>query len=236
MEVLVDYNNLRRQDLVKGPKLIIDKVLGALSIAHLTGVARVNFRLYDGWYQDQFLTRRAQDVSTEVLANYPSTYTVTESGTSRKIVVTVELAYSLKSDPGTHVWHTYRMRTAPRNLSCADPAVIGCAITPCDLSSMYLFFRDKKCPNSACRMEPQNLINRGEQKLVDGMLSSDLYYLHRQGEQSIVVVSSDDDMWPAIRTVLDLGMHVIHVHPLPGYRVPSYYSRGRAPRYTELDM
>lgn len=236
MEILVDYNNLTRPDLKKGTRFVVEKVLVALGFRYLEAASRVNIRLYDGWYQEKNLTRRAQDVSAEIKAHFPGVHTVTDGVATKKVVVNVEMAYSLKIDPGTDIWHTYRMRNAPRGLSCANPVMVGCPVTPCQLLNTHLFFKENKCPEAVCTIEPKQLINRGEQKLIDGMLAADLYYLHLQKEPHVVVVSSDDDMWPAIRTVLDLGMHVIQVHPLKGHRVPMYYPRGRAPKYTELDI
>lgn len=234
--MLIDYNNLIRSDLRKGPTFVVEKVLTALGYSHLAGVPRVNVRLYDGWFQEKNLTQRAQDVSAEIKANFPGVHAATDGLATKKLVVNAEMAYSLKIDPGTDIWHTYRMRNSPRGLSCADPMIVGCTMTPCQLSNTHLFFKSNKCPEAACAIEPKQLINRGEQKLIDGMLAADLYYHHLQKEPHVVVVSSDDDMWPAIRTVLDLGMHVIQVHPLKGHRVPPYYPRGRTPKYTELDM
>lgn len=236
MEILIDYNNLTRPDLGKGPKFIVDKVLAALGHRHLENTSRANIRLYDGWYQEHHLTQRAQNVSTAIMANFPGVHTINHGSATKKLMVNVEMAYSLKIDPGTDIWHTYRMRNSPRGLSCGDPAKAGCTMTPCLLLNTYLFFKENRCPQTACAIEPKHMINRGEQKLIDGMLAADLYYLHLQKEPHVVVVSSDDDMWPAIRTVLDLGMHVIQVHPLKGHRVPAYYPRGRAPKYTELDL
>jgi len=236
VEILIDYNNLTRPDLGKGPKFVVEKVLAALGFSQLAGVSRVNIRLYDGWYQARNLTVRAQDVSATIKAHFPGIHTVTDGAVTKKLVINVEMAYSLKIDPGTDIWDTYRMKSAPRGLSCADPVSVGCVVTPCQLLNTHMFFKANKCPETACAIEPKHLLNRGEQKLIDGMLAADLYYLHLQKEPHAVVVSSDDDMWPAIRTVLDLGMHVIQVHPLKGHRVPVYYARGRAPKYTELDM
>ena len=236
MEILIDYNNLASSDRKKGPKFVVEKVLAAMGYSHLAGVTRANFRLYDGWFQEKNLTPRAQDISAAIKTNFPGIHTVTDGSVTKKLVINVEMAYSLKIDPGTDIWHTYRMRNSPRGLSCGDPVNVGCSVTPCQLLNTHLFFKGSKCPEAACAIEPKHLINRGEQKLIDGMLAADLYYLHLQKEPHVVVVSSDDDMWPAIRTVLDLGMHVIQVHPLKGHRVPPYYARGRAPKYTELDM
>src|SRR6185312_2148922 len=163
MDVLVDYNNLPRIVLNQGPKLIVERIMAVLG-THVADEKRVNVRLYDGWYQNQDLTRRAQAVSVEVAANFPATHIVPDvTTTNKKVLVNVEMAYSLKIDPVAPIWHTYRMKAAPRNLSCADPIASGCTFSPCELLSTHLFFRDHKCPNVGCTVSPVNLINRGEQ-------------------------------------------------------------------------
>jgi hypothetical protein len=133
MDVLVDYNNLTRSDLTKGPKFVVERVLAALSHSYLFPATRVNVRLYDGWYQEHSLTKRAQDVSAQVKADFPGTHTVTDGVATKRLVVHVEMAYSLKIDPGTDILHTYRMRNSPRGLSCANPVTVGCTASPCEL-------------------------------------------------------------------------------------------------------
>jgi uncharacterized LabA/DUF88 family protein len=236
MEVLVDYSNLRHAERAKGPTYVIDRVVTALGLPHLGPYSRVTFRLYDGWYENQTLTRRAQDASAEILRDFPLTKTLTDGLSTKAIVVNAELAYSLKIDPGTHLWHTFRLKGAPWNLSCAHPAAVGCTTSPCDLAFTHSFFLNNKCPNVLCKLTPSNLIARSEQKLVDTMIAADLYYLHLQKTPIVALVSSDDDMWPTIKTALDLGMHVIQVHTVPGHTTPSFYTRGPRPSYTEIHM
>src|SRR5260370_30270728 len=135
--MLIDYNNLTRSDLGKGPKFVVEKVLAAVGYSHLAGVSRVNVRLYDGWYQEKDLTKRAQDVSAAIKADFPGTHIATDGSAIKKLVINVEMAYSLKIDPGTDIWHTYRKRNSPRGLYCADPVNVGCAVIPCQLLNTH---------------------------------------------------------------------------------------------------
>jgi uncharacterized LabA/DUF88 family protein len=82
----------------------------------------------------------------------------------------------------------------------------------------------------------EQLIYKSEQKLVDTMLAADLIYLCLQRDRKVAVVSSDDDMWPAIKTVLNLGMTVLHVHTSAGRRTPQFYTRGGLPTYVEMNI
>ena len=141
--MLIDYNNLTRCDLGKGPKFVVEKLLAGLGYSHLADVSRVNVRLYDGWYQERNLTQRAQDVSAAIKANFPGVHTATDGSATKKLLVNVEMAYSLKIDPGTDIWNTYRMRNSPRGLSCADPVIVGCTVTPCQLLNTHLFFKGR---------------------------------------------------------------------------------------------
>ena len=74
-------------------------------------------------------------------------------------------------------------------------------------------------------MRQNDVLQKWEQKLVDTMLVSDLIFLATRGERDLVVVSSDDDIWPGIRTALQLGARVTQVHT-GGRETPADYTRG----------
>jgi uncharacterized LabA/DUF88 family protein len=236
VQVFVDYANVHRADRSRGLVYVVDKAIDALGFAHLQSESRVSFRLYDGWYLNRTPTRHAQTVAAELLANFPFTRTVTDGTKNTKIIINAELAYSLKIDPATHLWHTFRQRGYPTGLSCHHPAVVGCNESVCSLVAMHTFISTQRCPLPTCGISPGQVLHKNEQKLVDTMLAADLMYLHLQKEPKVAIVSSDDDMWPAIKTVLDLGMTILHIHTLPGHRTPAFYSRGPRPCYTELSL
>ena len=85
-------------------------------------------------------------------------------------------------------------------------------------------------------MSPGEVLAREEQKLVDTMLVVDLAHLARQGGSVLVVVSTDDDVWPGIRFALLLGAVLIHVHPIPGRSTPRQYRRLMTATYTEVSL
>jgi len=236
MELFVDYNNLPRADLGRGLVYVVDRILSVLGYLHLHTHTRVHFRLYDGWYSNRTPTRRAQAISTELLANFPLTRTFSDGTNTTTLIVNAELAYSLKIDPSHHLWHTFRQRSFPRDLGCHHPTSVGCTAPTCVLSPMHTLIATGRCPSAGCGLIPDQMLHRNEQKLVDTMLAADLLFLHLQRQSIAVIVSSDDDMWPAIKTVLDLGMTIIHVHTHPGRRTPAIYSRGPRPSYTEINL
>jgi hypothetical protein len=236
MNILVDYNNVPLADQNRGPSFVINKIINTLGFHLIQPHLRINFRLYDGWYEEHFLTRRAQFVSSEILNDFPSTRTLIDGTNKHKIIVNAELAYSLRIDPGRHLWHTFRKRGYPSNLRCHNPIHTGCTASPCQMAATYSFLANQICPELGCGVRPEDLIFRGEQKLVDSMLSVDLIYSHLQGESQVAIVSSDDDMWPSIKTNLQLGMSIIHIHTIPNRRTPSHYSTGPKGSYIQCNL
>ena len=82
----------------------------------------------------------------------------------------------------------------------------------------------------------QLIVRRREQKLVDTMLAADVFFNVHSNAHQIALVSSDDDLWPAINTALQFGVEVIHLHTVSGHTTrPSYLRVGRAD-YTELSL
>ena len=87
------------------------------------------------------------------------------------------------------------------------------------------FLEEQRCPGNGCTVRQNDVLQKWEQKLVDTMLVSDLIFLATRGERDLVVVSSDDDIWPGIRTALQLGARVTQVHT-GGRETPADYTRG----------
>jgi uncharacterized LabA/DUF88 family protein len=80
------------------------------------------------------------------------------------------------------------------------------------------------------------LLYRTEQKLVDTMIAADLFALHLQSSRRIAVVTSDDDLWPPIKLLLQLGVQVFHIHTIPGRRTPQFYCRNAGTDYIQLEL
>ncbi len=236
MDILVDYNNVPEIQRRRGAMFVVDKIVNALGSAHLAHTQRVSFRLYDGWYENQSPTRRAQQVAAEVQQQTPRAITLGCGLEQTKIIVNVELAYSLKAAPAQHIWHTYRPRYYPGDVKFRDPRTAGCSDPDCPLVAMYRLFQDRHCPQAGCELTPEAFLYRSEQKLVDTMMAADLFSLHLQSSKEIVVVTSDDDLWPAIKLVLQLGIRVFHIHTLPGRRTPPFYCRSAGSDYIQLEL
>lgn len=234
LDILVDYDNISRVDRNFGLDFVVDKVLTTLSAQHLQPFHRATFRLYGGWYRKQRLTRYAQQVAASALASFPTVKTVVDGGASSKLIVNVELAYSINVNPSFHLFHTYRPRQGHGGISCSNPSRL-CSTSGCRMADTYAAFNNNCCPDPGCSVDTGRLFSRNEQKLVDSMVVADIFHAVSSGARAIAVVSSDDDMWPGIMTAVEFGIRVFHVRTRPG-PVKNFYSGGMSRKYTSLTL
>ena len=233
MDVLVDYYNIPQQERRKGIAYLINRIMSAIVPRVTVRERRVDMRLYGGWYEDTSPTRDAQHLEREL----PGPTLIPIDGDGGPLMVNVELAYSMRCDPGHHIAYTLRSKTAPRWLEFTDPTSAGCEFPGhCPLRPGYEFFVRGDCPEQRCPVTTQLIVRRREQKLVDTMLAADVFFNVHSNAYQIAVVSSDDDLWPAINTALQFGVEVIHLHTVAGHTTrPDYLRVGRAD-YTELSL
>ncbi|MBS3784279.1 MAG: hypothetical protein KGY78_07540 [Anaerolineae bacterium] len=230
--VFVDYDNLARSDRHKGAKYVIDRILQCLGPAWFVD-GRAQFRLYGGWYERNSPSRRGQKIAAELQQAFPGLVAATASPNVQPVRVVAELAYSLAAEPLRHLFHTFRKRGIPQGLRCEDPVAMGCSDPACPLTVVYDFVNTGICPSPACQTRAEDLLYRNEQKLVDTMMTVDIVHYAHSGVGQVCVVSSDDDLWPAIRSALLIGTRVIHIHTKPGHATPISYSGGLGPEYVQ---
>jgi len=238
MQVITDYNNIPDVIRRRGLKYLAERIALCLGPTAVGKYRRLHIRLYDGWYKVQKLTHLAQSTSAEVQRVFPTTITFPSlEGPAVRAVVAAEMAYSLHCDPATNIWHTFRPRSGQANVGCKSPSSAGCSSHDCVLSALPRFFSTQQCPDTCCILSTKDLIYRDEQKLVDGMMATDLMSLHLTSDEELVVVSSDDDLWPALRLLLQRGHTVYHIHTEPSRTTPSFYSQ-RIPKtqYIQLHL
>ena len=235
MDVLVDYYNVSQQHRSKGIAHVVDRIVSAIVPGHVNaGERHVELRLYGGWYEDRTPTRDAQAISATLREHYPMAIS---GEPDRRLIVNVQLAYSMKCDPSHHLWHTLRSKTAPRGMKFVDPSSAGCRLADrCPLRPGYDFFVRGRCPEQDCRVTGPLVLRRREQKLVDAMLAADVFFDIFSNEQQIAVVSSDDDLWPVIRTALQFGIGVVHIHTKKGYETKPDYVRGESAGYVQVNL
>ena len=243
MDVLVDYYNLSQQHRHRARQnrherlvdVVVDRIVSAIVPEHVqVDEERIDLRLYGGWYEDAKRTRDAQEIDDVLRASYPAAV-AGEPG--RRIVVDVQLAYSLRCNPAHHLLHTLRSKVAPRGLDFLDPSTLGCKLPAgCPLRPGYDFFVRGRCPEQSCTVTGPLVIRRREQKLVDTMLASDVFFNVHERVPRIAVVSSDDDLWPAISTALQFGVDVVHVHTEKGRTTKTDYLYGGGAQYVQVNL
>jgi hypothetical protein len=220
MYILIDWDNIAKEQREKGVEYVAQAVAVLLRDVSVTSPVRI--RLYGGWYLQKTLTRGAQELVQEISAKFPRPMAFGKG--SSVVSCEVELARSLLIDPARHLVHTFRPRETPGGVECKEPRDNGCTAGTCALSVIATAFTQNKCPVSLCRVKPRSLFVRSEQKLVDTMVASDMFYICDQKHVAVTLVSSDDDFWPPVQSILVRGVDVVQMHPLRGHRVPIDYS------------
>lgn len=162
------------------------------------------------------MTRAAQDVSVELLREFPRSMSLPlTSGRTLSAIVSAELAFSLLQEPGHHLFNTYRRKGSPSNVKVESPAAVGCVESDCILILVKHAIRTGACPRSGCLAGGSVAVYRGEQKLVDTMLTCDLVYTAMKASGPVILVSGDDDFLPPLRSVLLHGVQAVRLRPKP---------------------
>jgi uncharacterized LabA/DUF88 family protein len=236
MVVLVDYDNVPELERHRGIVSLVDKVLSTITVSPLLAYQRSKFKLYGGWYEGNRLSRAAQRLAIDI-GVFPRAFSLSDGTDKTSVIVQVDLAYSLEIDPRNNLENTYRSRGLPQGLRCDPPPYPRCINSgSCPIAHVHPLINSGNCPEVGCRVTSADILVRSEQKLVDTMMTADMIYLATRKTADICVVSSDDDLWPGIKSALLFGANVYHIHTKPGRGTPSYYSRGAGSRYVELSL
>lgn len=229
MIVLVDYDNvrLRRRSL----RYFVTRLLDSVGVRWCSGESSIRIRLYGGWFDGYRRSKGAQRLVPEIEEAFPRRMTVSDGVKTARVRVTMELASSLVGDRST-MTHTYRRRSLPAGITCARPPFSGCGCpSQCAIEGIASFIYEDVCPHPSCDVKPRTVLARNEQKLVDSMMVVDLLRLAQTTSELLVLVSSDDDLWPGIRGALLYEAHVLHVH---GRRSPSQYQLLTTKKYSQI--
>jgi hypothetical protein len=232
--ILIDYDNLGPILKTKNLVYILDRIVATFSLDELMPFSHIQARLYGGWYKQGSNTKLAQDLSKEIITDFPRPKVITNpvNGIKLKLSMNVMLAFSLMITPSHHLLNTYRETAAPSGIVAKHPSSLGCTNTSCPLIFVYDFINNGMLRSSCCNIKLEQLLYRGEQKLVDTMINSDLIYICSKLSKSICVVSSDDDFWPGIETVVNMQASVYHIHTR-NRTTPPHYLRGVSSLYKE---
>ncbi len=223
MILLIDYDNIDRDERRQGVRYVVDDLLDALgpSLAaevdegradHRDGRPGVRCRLYGGWFEGPEPSGRAGGLVRE-LDQIPRRLDVAAGNDLVAVSVMVELARSL-ADDDVDLTHTYRRRPFPENLKCGTTPPAECFVQQsCPIGGVQRFVNRGRCPMPGCEVAPEDVLERGEQKLVDSMIVVDLMRFAYKTRETLVVVSGDEDLWPGIRGALKFGAHVVQAIP-----------------------
>ncbi|MEI6890839.1 MAG: hypothetical protein V5783_01595 [Pontiella sp.] len=215
ISIFIDYDNLTPQQKNLGIKGVVQKVLLLDDFATSKTRGECTIRLYGGWYEGEGLTASAEMLIAEIGDSFPTILSAKGEMTIR-LSTQAELAYSMSETPREHLFGTYRKKQFPYNIRCTSPTTLGCCDNACPLVVLKNFLRKRKCPNEGCNIDISQFLYRNEQKLVDTMLTCDILYSHKVFPNGhVYVVSSDDDILPAVNTLSARGMQVVRVHTKP---------------------
>lgn len=228
MQLLIDYDNLQEQHRRQGLKLVIERIIRTLESGGLAQDSRWHARLYGGWYEGSKLSILGQTLSAEIARDFPALFRSASPNTT-PAPVTAELALGLAADRSHHFFHTFRRQSPPLDVRCHRPAQLGCSEADCPAVLISDVLHNRRCNISGCTRSTSDLLYRRSQKLVDTMLALDAVSLAAHTDGAPIIVSSDDDVWPALHLNLVEGRPVIQVHTRPGaIRRHPYVRPGRA--------
>ena len=241
MYVLVDYDNLlddqSRLSLQELARRIADAVCGAVTPPPNT----LNIRLYGGWYavdpdaETHGPTQEAQRLIAEITgAGFPFFHTPPATG--RRVRILLSLARSLLVDPERDIVRTFRPKRLDKLVGKPRSEKNVCQhadVAQCCLRGLKRLFTKQACPE--CAAVSTDFLPRGEQKLVDTMIATDLLHLSADSE-GVALVSSDDDFVPPILQAAITGGTVYHVQTYSNRILDSYYRPSPGLGYHSLSL
>ena len=213
--ILVDYSNLLPRQKEAGVLDLVTRVLAGVDWE--AGLTRGNceVRLYGGWYEEDQITRDAQDLTVELQRDFPAIAQVPVEWGNIAFNTKADLAVSLLQEPAAHLFRTYRRKERVTNVRVQTQSVVGCTDSSCVLPLMKKILKSGSCPKAGCSIERDDLIFRHEQKIVDTMLTCDMVHATDRDYSKVILVSDDDDFIPPLRTVLLRGKSAVRCNPKP---------------------
>lgn len=211
--ILIDFDNLSASQ----KSSVIDittKTLFLLPKKFFTTRGECIVRLYGGWYEENNMTVRAQELSVLVQKEFPTIIRVpTDTGSSLALSTSAELAATLAEEPSHILFNTFRRKGKPTNIRILKPEEADCTNGSCSLIALKKLISTGRCASVDCEIQRKDMIYRSEQKLVDTMLTCDLLYYSELKYDHIILVSDDDDFLPPLRTAALHGTRIYRVHP-----------------------
>jgi hypothetical protein len=208
MLILVDYDNVPPQRSATLHRLVLD-VIAAVPSAVSTSAARAHIRFYGGW--DTFnstATQRAQSLAAQIVGVLPLLLPAT-AARPQPLTVTAELARSSYWLPHFPLLDTYRPRNPGQTIRPVRPS--SCGFAHCTLQHGLSILTAYQC-SPACPVSPLQSIVKDEQKQIDTLMVADLIHSSMTTSEPLVVVSSDDDLWPGIFAAISLRVPIVRMY------------------------
>lgn len=212
----IDYDNLEDSTKRNGVVEIVTRVIKNIDLADVDNFNRLVVRWYGGWYDEKGnLTKSAQSLAAEFDHDFPRIMFELDGSNQKKIFnCQVELAFSLLEIPGDVLHSTYRQKVVNRSVKCSSSEKIGCLNEKCLADFISKTIKSKKCTFENCDRPVDQFLNRDEQKMVDTMLACDLIFANTSFDY-LVLVSSDDDFVPILKTILNKNKKFLHLETKP---------------------
>jgi uncharacterized LabA/DUF88 family protein len=226
--VFIDYDNLEDHHKKKGIVQIVTMAMSQALPNTVSDRGICDTRIYGGWYEQNSLTRLAQDLSVEIQNEFPKIIRILNGNSSAGVTMfatNVCLAVSLLEEPDNIIFNSYRRKGKPSNVRVEKPSTVNCLNGDCPLENTRKILKKGICPIESCT-STTSLVYRHEQKTVDTMLSCDLIYSCGLSYDLHVLISSDDDFLPPIRSALLKGTSVVRLHPKLGYKKITFPTGG----------
>lgn len=209
--------------------IVVDQIISELytkSYLVASVCSDINIRLYGGWDElindktDNIVNQasiKAQDLTSFILQFYPV------RNTSPNYRIKMELSHSLAIRPKIHFPFTYRKREKFSRLRTCEIDDACCEEAKTTITYLRALKKKSHCPN--CETPSSDIVWMAEQKLVDTMLTMDLtYYAKYDPDALLVIVSDDDDFFPAIFQQCFSERTIFHVQKSPG-KCSAIYSK-----------
>ena len=235
--MLVDYDNVEKLNRLRGLVDLVRTIFVKIPEDVTPDEAIISIRLYGGWYERDHPTPLAQELLSEIAECFPTVIRLGQSN-QRRVRAVVDLARSLLVRPENHLPNTFRHRRGTPRIRSAELPYDGCVVpNRCALSDVGKLLTLRECPAEACRVRFRDTFTQPQQKLVDTMLTADaIFVAHSRTPAKLVIVTNDDDLWPAICTAGNLGAEICHVHPRIGRKTHDSYLRSAPKDYRQYSF
>lgn len=219
--ILVDYDNAFPPSAAFSDQeiaLAVETWLRDIA-TRMPTVARLDVRLYGGWYDESDLSRHGTD-AVRVMAAMPDFPLKNSDG--RILRGTISLASTPLSSPNSPpLLGTYRKRgSLPRIRLSKMPYPEECAQVddrcPAAILRSFTKHSNRECPVDSCSLSARDAFVAHEQKMVDTMLATDLLIAGHDPSSyfAIVVVSGDSDFVPPMLAARTLdGVRLLQLRP-----------------------